>query len=167
MPKFTKRFFIKIDMIFVLTALALFAVTSLCLSLIGAEQYRYVTDAMNTNYEERTVSSYLTEKIRQYDCQDSISIADLDGTKALAFLSAENDISYTTYIYYYEGALRELLVTDSSIYSPSSGQEILTLHGFEPEFVNDSLIQATVIDTKDNQKELYFSIHSAQGKEKK
>lgn len=165
MPRFTNRLFVKIDKVFVLAALALFAATSLCLALIGAKQYRYVTDAMNANYEERTVSSYLTEKFRQYDSQNAITITDLNGTKAIAFLATENEISYTTYIYYYEGALRELVVTEASVYSLSGGQEILMIHGFEPKFVNNSLIQATITDSNDNHKQLYFSIHSAQNKE--
>ena len=155
----------KIDTVFVLALITLFAATAFMLVLIGAKQYRYVTDSMNENYEDRTVSSYLTEKIRQNDTKDSISIVTLEGTTALSLVTTEDDFRYITYIYFYEGVLRELVVTENSVFTLSSGQEIMELQAFSPELVNNSLLRITVKDTRGDSQDLYLPIHCNIGKE--
>ena len=154
----------KIDTVFVLALITLFAATSFVLVLIGAKQYRYVTNTMNENFEDRTVSSYLTEKIRQYDTEHAIFVTSLQEVPALAFLAYEEEVSYTTYIYYYEGALRELVLTENSVFSLSAGQEIIPMQGFTPTLVGDSLIRAKIIDTEGKEQTLYFTIHCGTGR---
>ena len=147
MSVFTERTSKKIDMVFVLGLITLFAVTSLALVLIGAKQYRFVTGSMSENHQLRTTSSYLAEKIRQNDAADAISICDLQGTPALSITSSEGDVTYLTYIYFYEDALRELVVTRQSLFSLSVGQPIIEMQDFSIQLVNDSLIRAEITDT--------------------
>ena len=90
----------KIDTVFVLALITLFAATSFILVLIGAKQYRFVTDVMDENYKSRTTSSYLMEKIRQNDSHNAITISDLEGVSALTLTTSEEDIRYITYIFY-------------------------------------------------------------------
>ena len=87
------------DTVFVAALFVLFAITACLLILIGARQYRATAKAMNANYEVRTASSYLTEKVRQNDCSAGISIVDFAGGNALALTNDVNS-NYTTYIYY-------------------------------------------------------------------
>jgi len=155
----------KIDMVFVLALFTLFSATALVLVLIGAKQYRYITDTMNKNHTERTVYSYLAEKIRQHDTQDAITICDLQGVPALSVETLATDISYTTYIYCYDNALRELVVTNTSVFSLSSGQVIMEIQQFTPKQINPSLLCAEIIDKNGNTQTLYFTIHSDAGKE--
>lgn len=155
----------KIDTVFVLALITLFAATAFILVLIGAKQYRYVTDVMNENYKSRTTSSYLAEKIRQNDSKDTITISDLEGVPALTLTTSEEDIQYITYIYFYDGALRELVVTSNSVFTLASGQKIMAMQDFVPEFSSDSLLRVTVTDDKGEQQILYFTIHSGIGKE--
>lgn len=107
----------KIDGVFIIALFTMFAVTAFLLILIGAKQYQNTADTMDANYETRTISSYLTEKLRQNDTGGSITVTELEGTPALSLKSVENDISYVTYIYYYENALREMV---SSIPLPTT-----------------------------------------------
>lgn len=155
----------RIDTVFVLALITLFAATSFLLVLIGAKQYRFVTDSMNKNYEKRTVSSYLTEKIRQNDSTDAISVVTLDGTTALSLKAMENDVSYITYIYYYEGALCELVVTEHSVFTLSGGQKILPLQSFSPDFAEDRLLHISITDSLGEAYDMYLTIHCAVGKE--
>ena len=157
----------KIDTVFVLALITLFAATAFILVLIGAKQYRYVTDTMNKNYEDRTASSYLTEKIRQNDSADDISLVTLEEVTALSIKTQENEVTYLTYIYYYEGALRELVVTENSVFTLSSGQEIMEVSAFAPTFVHDSLLRITITDTQGTSQELYLPIRCSTGKEAK
>ncbi len=155
----------KIDSIFVFALITLFAATAFVLVFIGAKQYRSVTDTMNENYEERTTASFLAEKIRQNDAADAITVVDLEGVPALTLRTTEGTNSYTTYIYYYENALRELVVTDASVYALSSGQAIMELQGFVPTLVSPSLLRAEITDTNGDTQVLYFTIHCGIGKE--
>lgn len=155
----------KIDIIFVFAIITLFAATAFILVLIGAKQYRSVTDSMNKSYEDRTVASYITEKLRQSDTKDAILVEIIDGIQVLSIAATENDVKYTTYIYLYDGYLRELVTTEGSAVSLSGGQEIIAVQRFSPRVVKDSLIQIEVTDTDSNIRTLYFNLHSSSGKE--
>lgn len=165
MSGFTERTSKKIDMVFVLALLTLFAATSFALVLIGARQYRLVTDAMNTNCETRTTTSYLAEKIRQNDTTGAITVCELKGVPALSILSTEEGTTYTTYIYFFENALRELVVTESSMFTLSSGDAIITMQDCDFALINPSLLCAEITDSAGKKQTLFFSLHSSAGKE--
>ena len=154
----------KIDTVFVLALITLFAATSFILVLIGAKQYRHITNTMNDNYEVRTTSSYIAEKIRQNDTVSSVSVVTLEGVPSLCIYSVEENITFMTYIYYYDNALRELMVTSSSVFDLSSGQEIIQTGGFVPSMTSPSLLRADVTDTKGNIHTFYFHLHTKQDK---
>lgn len=155
----------KIDSVFVIALFTMFAVTAFLLILIGARQYQHTADTMNANYECRTISSYLTEKIRQNDSQGSIQLTQLEGTPAIAIETIENDTIYITYIYYYEDALREIVVNKQSVFSLDSGQEIIQTGGFAAEMVNEDLLKITITTTENEKQQLFLSLHSNGGKE--
>lgn len=155
----------KIDGVFVIALFTMFAVTAFLLILIGAKQYQNTADTMDSNYETRTISSYLTEKLRQNDADGSITITEIDGTHALALKTTENDITYVTYIYYYENALREIVVNDASVFSLETGQEIIQTGGFSAEVVSDNLLKITITTIKGQKQTLYLTLHSNSGKE--
>ena len=155
----------KIDGVFVIALFTMFAVTAFMLILIGAKQYQNTANTMDANYETRTISSYLTEKLRQNDTSGTITITEIDGTPALALKTIENDISYVTYIYYYENALREIVVNESSVFSLETGQEIIQTGGFEADLISDNLLKITITTNEDQKHMLYLTLHSNDGKE--
>lgn len=155
----------KIDSIFVIALFMVFAITAFLLILIGAKQYKHTANSMDANYESRTISSYLMEKIRQNDSVNTISICELEGTQAIALKTLENDVTYVTYIYYYNEALREIMVTESSVFSLEAGQEIIKTGGFYPDLDGDDLLKINITTTEGNSLELYLSIHSDVRKE--
>ena len=118
----------------------LFALTAFILVLIGVKQYKSTANAMNYNYEVRTVTSYLREKVRQNDSDAAISVETINGTKALCLKNTINDIVYNTFIYYYDGSLRELYVQDGSSYSLDSGQMIVEIGGLDMTETTDKMI---------------------------
>lgn len=150
----------RIDSIFVMILFFLFALTAFVLVMIGVKQYQSTADSMNYNYEVRTATSYLREKIRQNDSHAAISIDNIEGTEVLSLKSEVNDIVYYTYIYYYDGYLRELYVQDGSSYSLSSGQQIIELSGFELSEATDRLITVTITDTWGGTTDMYLSVNS-------
>ncbi len=155
---------LKIDSVFVIALFTMFAVTAFLLILIGAKQYQHTADAMDANYESRTISSYLTEKLRQNDNHGNVTISQIEGIDALAITTMENDVTYITYIYYYKDALREIVVNEHSVFSLETGQEIIKTNGFTTEMIHNNLIKITVTTTANHSQVLYLPIHSA-GKE--
>lgn len=155
----------KIDSVFVIALFTMFAVTAFLLILIGAKQYQHTADTMDANYESRTISSYLTEKIRQNDSQGKVRITEIEGVHALALETIENDVTYITYIYYYDNALREIVVNAQSVFSLGSGQEIIKTGGFTAELVKDNLIKITVTTTEGQKETLFLPLHSNSRKE--
>ncbi|MCM1284147.1 MAG: DUF4860 domain-containing protein [Muribaculaceae bacterium] len=144
----------KIDTVFLVLLFSLFAVTAFTLVLVGAKQYQLTADAMNGNYELRTTTSYLREKIRQYDTDAGVMVEEFAGSSALTLENRIDDKTYRTYIYYYDGALRELVVGENAVYTPETGQEIITLSGFAPELVHSGLIRVVLTDTEGIRHEL-------------
>lgn len=155
----------KMDTVFIVCLFVLFSFTAGLFVILGATQYRATVDSMNHNYEVRTTSSYLAEKVRQHDTDAGITVTDFCGTKAIALFDTIDGKTYTTYIYYYDGALRELMVGDTASYSPGSGQSIISISSFEPELCDSGLIYITYSDTDGTPHHMYLDFHAATGKE--
>ena len=91
-----------IDRVFLLALLALFAATAFLVVSIGAKQYHSIADSMTANYETRTVSSYLEEKMNQNDVAGSVAVTSIGAFPAIALSETVNDTVYTTYLYCYD-----------------------------------------------------------------
>ena len=132
-----------IDRVFLLALLALFAATAFLVVSIGAKQYHSIADSMTANYETRTVSSYLEEKMNQND-------------------EAVNDTIYTTYIYCYDGYLREITVSDGTTVLPGDGQKIIETKALAIDMVSSNLYCFTITDTTGYTYPLYISLNAKQ-----
>lgn len=146
----------KFDTVFIVLLFVLFALTAGILVMIGASQYRITTDSMNRNYEIRTASSYLTEKMHQYDTSLGVSVTD----HALVFSETIEEKQYLTYIYYYDGALYELFTAADTDFTPGAGAKILPLDGFDAEKLENGLIRICFTDTEGGMHQEYLHSHS-------
>jgi hypothetical protein len=155
----------KIDTIFVLALFTIFAATTFLVVLIGARQYQVTADNMDYNYQVRTASSYLEEKIRQNDSRGQISVGSLSGTPALVLSSTEGDAVYSTYIYCYDGYLRELFVMEGASVGPDSGQKIMELNDFSAEYASENLLRVTFTNQEGTVFPVYLSVHTNDSKE--
>ena len=146
-----------IDTFFILALLALFAITSFFVIIIGARQYHSIADRMTENYETRTAASYLTEKFNQNDIAGSVSVVDLEGIPAIALTQTVNEQDYTTYIYAYDGYLRETTVSKGTDITPSYGQKIVEATALDIEACSNHLYCFTLTDTYGNVRPIYIS----------
>ena len=87
-----------IDRVFLLALLALFAATAFLVVSIGAKQYHSIADSMTANYETRTVSSYLEEKMNQNDVAGSVAVTSIGAFPAIALSETVNDTIYNLYL---------------------------------------------------------------------
>jgi len=146
-----------IDIFFILALLALFAITSFFVIIIGARQYHSIADRMTENYETRTATSYLTEKFNQHDVTGSVSITDIDGIVAVSLTQNVSDRTYTTYIYAYDGYLREITVSAGTEITPASGQKIIEAASLSVEACSNNLYCFTLTDTYGTTCPIYIS----------
>ena len=136
-----------IDRVFLLALLALFAATAFLVVSIGAKQYHSIADSMTANYETRTVSSYLEEKMNQNDVAGSVAVTSIGAFPAIALSETVNDTIYTTYIYCYDGYLREITVSDGTTVLPGDGQEIIETKALAIDMVSSNLYCFTITDS--------------------
>lgn len=156
-----KRFIV--DVLFVLALFGLFAVSALMLVTVGADVYKQTVDDMSTNYETRVSVSYIAEKIRQND--GSISIDYLGETPAIVIEQEYNEEFYSTYLYYHDGCLKELLVRKGSYIGDNNlaaGQEIMKLSAFHADLLWENLLKIKLTTADGEQQELLLHLHTSQ-----
>lgn len=154
----------RFDTVFIITLLALFALTSSVFVLLCAKQYNQTTSQMNNNYESRTLSSYFREKVRQNDENGQITITDFCDSQAISITQEERDLTYITYIYEYEGYLYEAFVKEGTPLSPTLGERILPISNFTMEYKEASQLLFLRYQTQDGSThETVLRIHSQKG----
>lgn len=154
----------KLDTLFLVSLFVLFAFTAGIFVLLGAGQYRQTVRAMDHNYEVRTTTSYLSEKLHQHDSA-SVNVVEISGIPALAFPETVDDHSYITYIYCYQNALRELFIDADASCTPSMGQEIVSLKSFQPEIADNGLITIQFTDSSGEKHTQHLYSHLTDAKE--
>lgn len=118
------------DLFFTFSLFAVFAASAFIAVMIGVQVYRTTVSQMENIYSTTTALSYVTQKIRQYDSQGSISITDIDGDPALLIKDTIHEDTYLTYIYSDEESLYELSVREGNHISKDMGSEIVAVKDF-------------------------------------
>lgn len=122
-----------VDMVFPFALFFVFASSALLVILLAADIYRNTTAMTESNYESRTVLSYMTEKIRQGDENGGVSIGNFDGHDSVIIRQTYGQQNYQTYIYEDEGVLRELFLLEGVEAVASDGRKIMEIHDLELE----------------------------------
>lgn len=107
-----------------------FAVFALCILLVllaGAKGYERLVSRGEETFQKGTAARYLTMRVRQ---AEQVAIGEFDGCEALAFYERVDGEDYVTYVYCYEGHLRELFCGENVQLGASSGEKILPAEGF-------------------------------------
>jgi hypothetical protein len=141
-----------LDVLFAFSLFGLFVLIGTCVVLFGSKVYRSTAAQLEENYTSRTALAYVSEKIRQSDVSDGIELVSLSfkdeadsspATTALAFTETIEETEYRTYIYFYDGALRELFIRADADISPGQGTALLSLSDFTIEEETDGFYLLT------------------------
>lgn len=149
-----------IDVLFVLALFGIFALSAIFLITIGANIYGKTMNNMERNFDTRTALAYITEKVRQSDLENQIDIGELDGCPALIISSGTEESLYKTYLYEYQGTLKELMIKQDVLLGPSAGQDILSVSNFELSPVSDHLINCRITIDDEQSYDLFISVHA-------
>lgn len=135
-----------VDILFVLALFAVFALSALLLVMFDSKIYQNTVTGMNENYTLRNSYSYITEKIRQSDTENSVQTGLIQDASAIVITTETNQTLYETYLYYYDGYIKELFIKKGDPADPTAGQNILKVNSFAIEQINSSLYSFKITD---------------------
>ena len=81
-----------VDILFIITLFGAFIVSALFIVVLGAHVYESTVNDMESNFTSRTAIAYVTEKIRQHDSSDAISIISVDSAPVLSLYQEYDNI---------------------------------------------------------------------------
>ena len=117
-------------MLFILALFFVFAGSAVLVMTFGANVYQHTVSQMEQNYQSRVSLSYLANQVRQHDQSGMVSLDTLDECPALMLADGPGS-DYATFIYYYDGALRELYCDRDDRLQAADGLPIVTLSAWE------------------------------------
>ena len=120
-----------IDILFTLALFGVFAICALMVVMMGAEVYRKGVQDMQNNFDTRTSLSYIATKLRRGDTEGAVSTPKLNGEDALMIEENIDGIKYATWIYCYDGKLREVFTLKELMPNLTDGQPIMEIDSVE------------------------------------
>ena len=130
---------------------AVFLFLSVGLVMLGSSVYRKVVACSQENDQIRTTLSYIANQVRRSDLDGSVRVGEFHGRDALLLLQDFDGIECITYLYCWEGSLRELFVERGNDLEPDAGSSLIPLEnisftlepggliGVEAQFVDGTL----------------------------
>ena len=149
MMNFAKKKKSSVEFLFVLMLLAVFAVSAMLVVVFGAKVFRKTTGDMDDNYDRRIAYFYIEEKLRACDKADMIDISD-DGDMLILHLKGDTN-DYITYIYCYDGYLKEQTLPSDAELIKDKGNDIVQAYGFECCFSGSNLLKVAVTPASGNE----------------
>lgn len=149
-----------VDLLLPIALFLVLAASLLFLVLLAANVYQKNVAWEERNYESRTCLSYVTEKIRQNDEKGGVEIGTFDGVPSIILRQNFGGQAYVTYLYCYEGTLRELFVQEGVSAGVLDGQEILQADNFQFAQQEDGIIKISYIDENGQELVTYAAVKS-------
>lgn len=151
-----------IDLIFVIALFFLFSFSACTMILLGANIYQKTLNNLNHHFDSNTVPMYLVEKIHQNDSAQSVSIEMIENQSVLQLTQNIQDISYSTYLYTFDGYLYELFTRSDLDFSFSDGQRILPLDSISFSWKSSQLLEIKTYSNIEKNRTYYISLMSKQ-----
>lgn len=148
----------RIDALFPITLFFVLTLFALMVIVLASKIYENTTESSHRNHQARIALSYISEKIHQADDECTISINQFDSLDALTFYQVREGNGYYTYIYYYDGALRELFAREGVDITLPDGKVILELQDFSIVKADENLLYFSCTDLENQFADSYVSI---------
>lgn len=149
-----------VDILFVITLFAVFAISVMTLTGVGARVYESIVNRMDENFNSRTAFTYISNKVHQSDADGNVTLGEFGGVEALIISEEIDNITYNTYLYYYDGYLKELFTRAGQNFDPKYGDDILALEGFKAVKLTPSLIKFDIYPAGEAKETLFVHLRS-------
>lgn len=148
--------------VFPILLFLIFTLSALGIVTFSVQIYRSIVERAEGRFDTETAAAYVSEKFRNHDARGSIKVSDFMGNDAIAIEETIKEVPYITYIYVYDGYLRELFVETAELgaCTAEDGSGILPMQSLEVESVSDRLVRLKFTDTDGKNEDTYLSIKS-------
>ena len=124
--------------LFTMLLFLVFVLSALFSVLMGSRVYENIIKRSDANFSGTTAISYIANKIRQGDRENSVDIIEVDGTSVLQLKQQVGEEKYHTWIYWKDGSIRELFL------GLDDGLEILECAGLSMEKEKNTITLQTL-----------------------
>lgn len=149
-----------IDFLFPLALFFVLTATSVALVVLASGTYSRQVQDSEDSFVSRTALSYVTEKIHQTDEYGAVYAGTFDGQDAIVICQTYSEQTYMTYLYEYDGYLRELFIQDGVDAKASDGRRILASDSFSFEESQEGLFHLYCTNKDGSISDTYVSIKS-------
>ena len=149
-----------IDFLFPLALFFVLTATSVALVVLASGTYSRQVQDSEDSFVSRTALSYATEKIHQADEYGAVYAGTFDGQDAIVICQTYSEQTYMTYLYEYDGYLRELFIQDGVDAKASDGRRILASDSFSFEESQERLFHLYCTNKDGSISDTYVSIKS-------
>ncbi len=119
------------SVLFTMLLFLVFIMCALFTVLAGSKVYENISSRMDQTYTGSVALQYVANKVRQGDTDGAVEVKTVDGQPVLEIRESIEGGDYITWIYYYEGSIRELFTYEDSGLGLADGLEILECDGLE------------------------------------
>lgn len=152
-----------IDVLFPLAVFFAFAASAVMAILLAANIYSSAVTGSERMYNASTALSYIREKVHQNDTVGAVQIEQLEGIDVLILKQTYNEQAYRTYIYAWDGGLRELFSREDLPFDPDNGRYLLDIQGFSCKKVSEQLLEVQCIDSDGGELKACIALFSSEG----
>lgn len=151
-----------IDTVATLLIFTVFAVCIIIAILTGAKTYRRVSEIDSRTYDMRTCSQYIANKVRRASSPDMVEVVPYAGGNALRINESLESGDYCTYIYFYDGWIREFFSSASSIPSSADvGEKLIEIGSLDFSY-DGGLLTANITPEGGKPRTLVLNIRGAE-----
>ena len=117
------------SVLFTMLLFLVFIMCALFTVLAGSKVYENISSRMDQTYTGSVALQYVANKVRQGDADKAVAVKTEDGQSVLEIRETIEGGDYITWIYYYEGSIRELFTYEDNGLGLADGLEILECDG--------------------------------------
>ncbi|MCI2048784.1 MAG: DUF4860 domain-containing protein [Lachnospiraceae bacterium] len=125
----------------VITLFFLFVLSAVLVIMLGANIYANAVKSSALHSDERTIVSYISQKVRRTGEQGAVSTGSLDGLQSLDLSETIDGTEYVTRLYLYDGELTELTSEKGADLSPDAGTPVLAMKDLSFTMLSPSLLE--------------------------
>lgn len=145
-----------IEVFLVVLLIMAISISAAVLMNAGRNTYKRILDNGNSLENARIALSYLNMRIRQNDTRGAIEFSEswIEGNDALLIKHSGLEEGMITYIYYSDGALREIYTWVDNVPEPDNNEVIVELSGMEVEYYRNEGFFRVIVEYMQNEENM-------------